>query len=294
MNSFCCTKKLVRYLGPKEGQPDTSGFKLFDHDSKISLAELTLKLNKLRDELYVTGVSELELRRNEALVAHKLTKEFHRELTSYDGTEAGRNKITDLLMKLNQSSISQATSSYHLFFCLDESGSMSNDWNSLLQAVTGFITKRIEMCNANCAPVKDMVTVVNYASSARVVFKNQAISPNLVAQIKYQGGGTDFAAGLSVAEQCIASANTPTLTPCLVFMSDGGSNNGEAEMSRIFTKFPNVKVFVVGFGSGCDRNKLTNLAKLGGGMFCFGADAAQLRGEFEAISVKISGGVMTL
>jgi len=287
---------LIKYLGTTEGQPQNSGFDSFEFDSKLSLEELEKKLTKLRDTLYETEVKELRSRKDEALKAHNNTKLYHKELTNYDGSVESREKITDFLMKLNQAAVSQAVAKYHLFFCLDESGSMSGSpWDELINAVDAFIQKRIEMCDSNGCPVEDLVTVVNYGSSARVVFQNKAIQKvRPRSHIDYAGGGTDFACGLKTVGQCLSSSNLTGYTPCLLFMSDGGSSNGEAEMSDLHQKFPAMKVFVIGFSSGCDRHKMTNMATLGGGQFFFGADGTQLKGEFEAISVSISGGAMAL
>jgi len=58
--------------------------------------------------------------------------------------------------------------------------------------------------------------------------------------------------------------------------------------------FPALKVFVVGFGSGCDRVKMQRMATCGGGDFFFGADGTELKGMFQKISVNISGGVLAL
>jgi len=77
-------------------------------------------------------------------------------------------------------------------------------------------------------------------------------------------------------------------------MSDGGCSNGDIEMEAIIQQTPNIQVFVIGFGSGCDRPRMTRLAEKGKGHFYFGADGTQLKGEFEKVSIKISGGVMAL
>jgi len=290
---------LRKFLGTKDGATKNSGFDCFDFDSKLTLSDLGEKIRKLRDDLYNVEVSELETKRQDALVAHKLTKDFHNELMSYDGTAASRDKITDRIMQLNQAAVAQAISKYHLFFCLDESGSMSGTpWQQLIVAVNAFLTKRVDMCNANGSPVDDSVTVVNYSSTARVVLQNQPLHPKLSAQIPYTGGSTNFKAGLDTVHGAIQKVNLSGFIPCLIFMSDGCSDsaavNGEAEMAKLFAAYPALKVFVVGFGSGCDRAKLTKLAQLGGGSFTFGADGTQLKSEFETISVKLSGGVMAL
>lgn len=288
---------LKQYLGSTEGQPANTGFDDFAHDNQLTRNEKEVKLVRLRDALYEIQVKELDKKRANALKAHNLTKQFYSNLLSFDNTPGMRDEIISLLMKLNEGSVTSAGAKYHLYFCLDESGSMAGSpWRDLLNAVEAFINKRIECCNANGCPVEDVVTVVNYASSARVVFSSQAISPSLVQNITFMSGGTDFAAGLYTIKTCIEQTTPQSsgYVPCLIFMSDGGCSNGDKEMVAIAKAWPNIKVFVIGFSSGCDRPRMTALAEQGKGQFFFGADGTQLKGEFERVSVKISGGEMVL
>jgi len=151
------------------------------------------------------------------------------------------------------------------------------------------------MCADNCAPIKDLVTVVTYGSKGRVVFRGTPLASTLhLEKINFVGGGTDFSAGLTTVETELKNTALNGLVPVLLFMSDGGCDNGEAEMTRIHANYPALKLFVVGFGSACDTEKLQGLATQGGGQLFFGADGNELRGEFEAISIKISGGQMAL
>eukprot|EP01125_Pyxidicula_operculata_P009849 TRINITY_DN3246_c0_g1_i1.p1 TRINITY_DN3246_c0_g1~~TRINITY_DN3246_c0_g1_i1.p1 ORF type:complete len:2508 (+),score=513.73 TRINITY_DN3246_c0_g1_i1:49-7572(+) len=289
-----CHVDLVKYLGTKDGQPEHSGFKDYKHDSSLSDEDKSLKITTLRDNLYKTEVKEMSIRRTDAQTAHNLTKSFHQKLLSYTGTPASQDDIIDTLLKINQS-VLQSVQKYHLFFCLDESGSMGGQpWADLMKAVHAFLTKRDEMCRSNGYASEDFVTCVNYASSARVIFRNEKINTNLHSKITFASGGTDFAAGLKMVHSEMKQANLSGFTPCLLFMSDGGSGNGEVEMQNLVKEFPSTKVFVIGFGSGCDRNKMTKMAQLGNGQFMFGTDGTQLKAEFETISIKISGGQMAL
>jgi len=296
-----CYVDLNKYFGTKEGDPPNSGFDSFDEDQKLTRSDLEKKMNRLRDQLYQQRVSELETKRQQVMDAHRETAKFHDLLVNYDGTPQSKDQIMDALMKLNEACLSKAVSKYHLFFCLDESGSMSGQpWKDLILAVTAFITKRIEMCEANsCVPL-DLVTIVNYGSAGRVIFQDEKISNlkqvDLYSRIPFADTGTNFAAGLKEVMKCIGQTKFSEYTPCLIFMSDGGCGNGEKEMEEIQTLYgPNkLQVFVVGFSSGCDRSKMTKLATLGGGQFFFGSDGAELKAQFQDISVKISGGEMAL
>jgi hypothetical protein len=285
---------LVQYLGTKDGQPEDSGFKNFDIDSKLPQDILFQKIIKLRDELYSTEVRELFTRKEDAHKAHEATTKFHEKLISYDGSPQSITDITNSILEINQAALSSAVAKYHLVFCLDESRSMSGQpWQDLMAAVSAFIDKRIELCNANHCPATDLVTVVNHASTARIVFQERPITSKPQTSIDFRSGGNNFSVAFNTTLPCILSTKAD-FTPCLIFMSDGGCGNGEKEMEKIRAQCPTLQVFVVGFGSGCDRNKLSNLAKLGGGAFFFGADGLQLKTEFEVISTKLSGGVMAL
>jgi len=285
---------LVKYLGTKDGQPEDSGFKNYDIDSKLTQDALFQKIVRLRDELYSTEVRELSTRREDAQKAHIATTKFHEKLISYDGSPQSINDITNSILEINQAALSSAVAKYHLVFCLDESGSMTGQpWKDLMAAVSAFIDKRIELCNANHCPTEDLVTVVNHATTARIVFREQKITSKPQTSIDFRSGGNDFAVAFNTALPVILGTRAG-FTPCLIFMSDGGCGNGEAEMEKIRAQCPTLQVFVVGFGSGCARDKLSNLAKIGGGAFFFGADGLQLKTEFEVISTKLSGGVMAL
>jgi len=249
-----------------------SGFEDFNHDNQLTRNEKEVKITRLRDALYGTQVKELGKRRENALAAHKSTKVFYKKLLDFDETFEKRDDIINTLMDLNKGSITSAGLKYHLFFCLDESGSMAGQpWTDLLNAVKAFINKRIECCNSNGCPVEDQVTVVNYATTARGVITGQPISPNLVNSIGFNGGGTNFAAGLNQIKAVITQSapQNSGFIPCLIFMSDGECSKGDSEMEELIRRIPNIQVFVIGFGSGCYRPRMARLAEKGKGQFFF-------------------------
>lgn len=286
---------LKKYYGTTEGQPQNSGFENFDHDNQLTRQEKEDKMNKLRDVLYGNQVKELGKRREKALEAHKLTKAYYKSLLGFDGTPEKRDEVISMLMEINKGNVTSAGVKYHLYFCLDESFSMKGQpWTELLDAVSAFISKRIECCNTNGCPVQDLVTVVNYSTDARVVIDSEPITTDLVQHITFKGGLTNFSAGLSLVMDCITNSSPQTsgFVPCVVFMSDGGCapGNGTTEMASIIQQYPTAQVFVIGFGAGCNRPTLTELADLGKGTFYFSADGAQLKDEFKKVSETISGG----
>jgi len=168
-------------------------------------------------------------------------------------------------------------------------------FDDLKKAVKAFLEKRIAMVATNGGLCDDLVNIVNYGSVGRIVCEQQLINSSPNNKITFNSGGTDFAAGLSVVLQQMSRHKTQQgYTPVLLFMSDGGCGNGEQEMTTLKTQYPDTLVFVIGFSSGCDLNKMNKMATAGKGQFFFGADGVQLTQQFENISVKISGEVLNL
>jgi uncharacterized protein YegL len=287
---------LVKYYGTKDGQPANSGFQTFAVDNVLPPAEKRDKVERLRNEVYFASVKLLESRRSEALVAHELTKDFHQALISYDGSANSRDKITEMIQKMNAGVVQKSVSKYRIYFCLDESGSMSGQpFEELKKAVKAFLEKRISMVSSNGGLCEDIVNIVNYGSVGRIVCEQVSINDNPNDKITFKDGGTDFAAGLNVVLQQMNRHKTQQgYTPVLLFMSDGGCGNGEQEMTTLKAQYPETLVFVIGFSSGCDHNKMNKMAAAGKGQFFFGADGVQLTQQFENISVKISGEVLNL
>ncbi len=122
---------------------------------------------------------------------------------------------------------------YHFIFVLDESGSMSRDWHSVVNAFQEFVKVRQSSCQGTA---DDIVSVVTFDDSARIRISGCHItSVDISAVNSYKGGGTSFASGLSIADNLIASY--PGRAPMLLFMSDGGSGDGDAEMASIHSKY---------------------------------------------------------
>jgi len=72
-------------------------------------------------------------------------------------------------------------------------------------------------------------------------------------------------------------------------MSDGGCSNGEAEIQLIAKQFPNIQIYVIGFGTGCNTAKMQNMANITGkGKYLFGSDGVNLVSAFETISTELT------
>eukprot|EP01126_Amoeba_proteus_P066083 TRINITY_DN9500_c0_g1_i1.p1 TRINITY_DN9500_c0_g1~~TRINITY_DN9500_c0_g1_i1.p1 ORF type:complete len:300 (-),score=61.90 TRINITY_DN9500_c0_g1_i1:91-990(-) len=240
-------------------------------------------------------VNELQTKRKEVFPGHKVTIQFQALLKGYNKSDSQRKEIIDYLLKLNASSIIPTLENYHLYFCLDDSGSMSGQpWNDLIRAVAAFCSKRIAMVSSKGGTPQDLVTIINHNHMAEIMCKNQPITSNPERHSRFRSGGNDFSRVLCVADQEISNCAFNTYLPVLLFMSDGGCGNGEREIEMLAKKFPSLKVFTIGFGSGCDNRKLQNMANLTGGTFAFGNDGPSLVSTFETISVKLSETKFTL
>jgi len=161
-------------------------------------------------------------------------------------------------------------------------------WKDLIAAVEAFISKRIDFCAKGGVPAKDLVTIINHNSNPEVMCSGLAITANPESKTRFRSGGNDFSACLKKCIELIAQIDFTYFTPVLLFMSDGGCDNGEKEVVELHIRFPTLKVFTIGFGGGCDKNKLANMANLAGGEYHFGTDGAELKKAFETISTKIS------
>jgi len=119
---------------------------------------------------------------------------------------------------------------FHFVFCLDESGSMSGSpWTALVAAYQSFLTIRRQSQRGS----HDLVSVVQFSSSARIIFQAQPLGtcPN---SLSFGNGGTSFNPALLHAQTIFARAPN-AVRPVLVFMTDGQNSDGAATVSTIRT-----------------------------------------------------------
>merc|ERR1719238_657423 len=253
------------------------GFEKAQIDKAVADGNLYQVLKAGRDKNYSDSVQGLIDGEVKAQPLHKLTLDFHTALSNYSPDPAKNAEIEKFILELNMDNIAQSSSSskYHIYFCLDDSGSMSPHWNSLMDAVRGFIQRRIEMCANAAAIAEDLVTIVNYSSTAQVMCKGIDINKNPETHTKFRSGGTDFGVGLELVMGEMKNLQAD-YQPVLVFMSDGGSGTGDAEIKKISEEYANrnIDIFLIGFGSGCNETKLKTMEKISGGKYYFGANGS--------------------
>jgi hypothetical protein len=92
------------------------------------------------------------------------------------------------------------------------------------------------------ASTADIVSLILFDTSARIVCRAMPLADcqsKLGDFLKMQGGGTSFGPALLCALNVIKEVHQQTgYTPLLMFMSDGGSSDGEAEMVSFGRSFP--------------------------------------------------------
>eukprot|EP01088_Endostelium_zonatum_P000651 TRINITY_DN108_c0_g1_i1.p1 TRINITY_DN108_c0_g1~~TRINITY_DN108_c0_g1_i1.p1 ORF type:complete len:2468 (-),score=279.40 TRINITY_DN108_c0_g1_i1:30-7379(-) len=248
-------------------------------------------LDRKRDEVYTKSIEALIEKSKSVENKHNTTMEYHKALLDCDNSPKAKQDIRQKLLALNQNGSIVAGTKLHLYYCLDDSGSMRGaPWDELIRAVEASINKRISMYQHEGKTPNDLVTIVNYSDVAVVKCRKEKITNNPQDRTQFCiGRGTDFAAGLTATYNEMKN-NEDEYLPVLLFMSDGGSSNGEKEIVQISREFKdkNVQIYVIGFGRGCNSNKMQNMANISGGKYFYGNDGEGLTSAFETISVELT------
>ncbi|KAH3761713.1 MORN repeat protein [Pelomyxa schiedti] len=193
-----------------------------------------------------------------------------------------------------------STHSCFTIMCVDESGSMDRDpWISLKTAVEAFCTRRISQCAQACLPCEDRVWVIGYTDSAfhRIPSSLEAEPERLVSGLSsrlthFDGGMASFQAPLTAVKQVLDGPGNwrpvADMMKVLLFTTYSKCDDGDAEMQKLYNAHPDLKVFVVGFGEGCDAERLKSLAAQGHGSYFAGLDSAALMRVFDTLATAIS------
>jgi len=109
----------------------------------------------------------------------------------------------------------------------------------------------------------------------------------------YQGGSTCFGPALRMAHVLLTQGlqQQPEYSPLLMFMSDGGASDGEAEMRILCTELSKttaeLQVKTLAFGPGASGEKLRDMANLGGGEFLTAIDGVELKEVFQKTAASL-------
>ncbi|CAI5729216.1 unnamed protein product [Hyaloperonospora brassicae] len=176
----------------------------------------------------------------------------------------------------------------HHVFVLDCSGSMNGQpWNGLIAAWREFVYNRI----AEGATL-DLVSVVTFDSRSEIVYEAQNITAMTNANIRYRGGGTNYAAGLRAATEVLSRINFEMYKPTVVFFSDGHPCDplqGEQIAVHIRSCYEKngLQAFAVGFGS-INLVILERVAAKMGGTYHHVLTGNELKATFFSISASMS------
>jgi len=199
-------------------------------------------------------------RKNTALLA----KAMQRCLRNSAGNDA-ELRVVDMLEGEGDTPKTQALEGrgYHFIFCLDESGSMANDWAAVVQSYNLFLNVRHQS-----QATLDRVSVVQFGTHPRITveYAALAVAPR---SLGYMGSGTQFAPALETVYQ-VASRHVGKdgLRPMVVFMTDGCPGDHQlaytaARRLRVLASH-DLDFQAIGFSRHADLHTLRNVVREAG------------------------------
>jgi Mg-chelatase subunit ChlD len=266
---------------------------------QTSATEQYQALNAKRVQWFQTLAEERRQRVQDAMQTHEQTLQYQRKLKNPWGRES---ELMQSLQRLNTSATQSAASGLNIVFCLDESGSMRNDWEDLVTAFKAFLAVR------GSQAADDVISVVQFShvlSSPTLTYATLAEAQN--ADLTFHGGGTKFKPPLQQALHLFRQSNRPSprqtrhsqptqlqhadKTKVLVFMSDGANDDGGVgtEMKNLVAACPGLKFFSIFFGSNASPRLQEMASAVPGGKYAQSLDASALQEEFVEIAESISG-----
>ncbi|GIQ80035.1 hypothetical protein KIPB_000761 [Kipferlia bialata] len=167
----------------------------------------------------------------------------------------------------------------HHILILDDSGSMSGSWASLMKAVNNFQTTR-----AKSSP-QDRWTIIKFSVDATAVCVNEPITT--VPSISFGcGGNTNLHLATRECDAKKGSYPSSHTTRVLCF-TDGGTNGKEeclAWATKVHSPPINWTVDAIGFAS-APPEFMSSLARNGGGQYAFARTPEELTSHFEEFAM---------
>lgn len=203
-------------------------------------ASLYAELRKRRNKWFAANSEERSEDVKRAFRKHEDSQKF--QLMLVNQPERPREMIA-FLESLKVFSVSSG--SFHVVFCLDQSGSMSGKkWKDLAQAVTAFLNMRMHSGGS-----ADRVSIVQFSSVAHVTAENMPLQEALALKLVFGGGGTSFKPALQRAQEVFNRVGTGS--PLLLFMSDGCNGDGDvsANVKAVAQSVPGLSCHTVFFGA---------------------------------------------
>ncbi|OQR93499.1 hypothetical protein ACHHYP_02498 [Achlya hypogyna] len=177
----------------------------------------------------------------------------------------------------------------HHVFVLDASGSMcGKPWDDLNAAVDTYLADQLAGKGNDC---RDIVSIVTFSCRGKIVLEGRRMRDAATASIPYQGGSTNFDAGLRCAVEVLSRNDHVKYAPVLLFFSDGYPNSSASGLylaDHIAANFGryNLLSFLVGFGN-MNFVCLEQLAVRMHGTFHNAISGVDLLDTFKKISVSV-------
>ena len=149
----------------------------------------------------------------------------------------------------------------HYILILDDSYSMEGrSWNDLKNATDAFLRALVDSREASSCKVSCVI----YNCNSRIAFEDERPTLGLINRIKFQGGGTQYAPAIGLAQQiCNRTAETSEKF-VFYFMSDGCPGDSPDKAVALLKQqnyFDKIEFNACGFGSS-RFDRLEQLARL--------------------------------
>ena len=197
--------------------------------------------------------------------------------------KSARERLHSLYKQLGMGS-ARLSGQYHVVCCYDESGSMSGrPWADLQQAH--------QTCMGTLQMTGVKVSIVQFSSNARIVLKLADAKVAAQTHLEFQSGGTCFKPPLGLALQLFRSGlqQHSGLTPVLLFMSDGGNDDGSCfeTIRSMEEEIPGLVLHAVIFNQS-DSPRLREMVEAAtDGHFHVSADGVSLKNTFSSIASSL-------
>lgn len=157
--------------------------------------------------------------------------------------------------------------SLHLIFILDESGSMSRCYNSVINSVQKVVNNRRAR-----AVVKDKISLIKFNDQAQIEILNKSVLDEFTVSAM-RGGDTTFVKPLEKLKELLREIDFDVEIPIVMFLSDGQGESLETVLKYIdreiiknadlelTTGDKNLLFFSIGYGDDADSRTLEEMAK---------------------------------
>jgi len=250
-----------------------------DNNYEVLCKKREVKVSKKVDELQERVTLSMK-------GGHVLSQELLQKLLAH---KISTKAIVENIEQISQNQ-NRAQGPVHVLFCLDESGSMENEWKSVTSATGGFLEVLTESDHSEY-----IFSVIQFSHKERVVLERKSLTQTIQAvnNLEFKGGGTYFKPALTRALAILnnkrhAHAGSDAV---VIFMTDGEcSDEYEAVKAaqRLYNNTPGELLF---FGVAFRENVSTLQTMVGvfpTGKFLRAEDVHALGLQFKRIAREVT------